>query len=403
MTSKYLIKRTNEIINDCTIFGLPNIFKRENVSNKLYWLTFVLIGSLFSIYLTYSSVMDYYNFDIVTKIESIFEQPTQFPTLSFCPEDNFEFNNKKLKEHVISNCLVVTDNSCYTYAENYFEPFTKSMKENKSSQCYRFNSGKNINGSSIIPFLNSTIGGKDDSLFVEIKTSSGLNLWIHDYRSPPYYEYDNNHGSYLQLSSGLKYHIVIDKVTESRLDLPYNDCFKDLTDFNLNRSIIDYIEQKGEKYTLLACLSLCFELSYIEIQPCDCKNFTLGNVWTKCYINNVKEISDCTFNYKMKNFSTDSLFKCSFYCPQICDTISYTDSTYSLSSKSGQVSFRVFYRSLLHTTITQSPKTQLFDLISNIGGIFSLFIGISFVTIFEVFELILEVFFILNKRKITNN
>ena len=52
MTSKYLIKRTNEIINDWTIFGLPNIFRRENISNKLYWLTFVLVGSLSSIYLT---------------------------------------------------------------------------------------------------------------------------------------------------------------------------------------------------------------------------------------------------------------------------------------------------------------------------------------------------------------
>ena len=143
----------------------------------------------------------------------------------------------------------------------------------------------------MIPFSNSTIGGKDDSLWIEIKTNHGLRLWIHDYGQPPYYEYKNNYGSYIQLSPGFKFHIVIEKIIQKRLELPYNNCFKDIKNFNLNKTIINYILNKGEKYTLTTCLTLCFELDYIEKNPCNCSNSTLGDVWAKCYINNVKKNS----------------------------------------------------------------------------------------------------------------
>lgn len=121
-------------------------------------------------------------------------------------------------------------------------------------------------------------------------------------------------------------------------------------------------------------------------------------VWAKCYINNVKKIQDCTFDYETKIFSRNSIYKCSFYCPHQCDEVSYSVS--SLNTTSNITSFRVFYRSLFHTTITQTPKMQIFDLISNIGGLFSLFIGISFVTIFEIFELISIFFILLFKKQI---
>ena len=42
--------------------------------------------------------------------------------------------------------------------------------------------------------------------------------------------------------------------------------------------------------------------------------------------------------------------------------------------------------------ITQIPKISLFDLISNIGGTLSLFIGISFFSLVELFEFLIYVF-----------
>jgi len=58
-----------------------------------------------------------------------------------------------------------------------------------------------------------------------------------------------------------------------------------------------------------------------------------------------------------------------------------------------------FYRSLRFLTITEKPKISWTDLIANVGGYFGLFVGISFVTLFEIAEIIIESIIILYKSK----
>ena len=56
----------------------------------------------------------------------------------------------------------------------------------------------------------------------------------------------------------------------------------------------------------------------------------------------------------------------------------------------------VYYENLQYTLISQQPKIELFGLISNIGGTFSLFLGLSFFSFLEFFDLLIEfIFFIL--------
>jgi len=51
-------------------------------------------------------------------------------------------------------------------------------------------------------------------------------------------------------------------------------------------------------------------------------------------------------------------------------------------------SINVYYNNLKYTYISQSPKLELFGLISNLGGLFSLFLGLSFVSLIDVFHII---------------
>ncbi len=55
----------------------------------------------------------------------------------------------------------------------------------------------------------------------------------------------------------------------------------------------------------------------------------------------------------------------------------------------------IFYEDLKYTLITQKPKIELFGLISNIGGTLGLFIGFSFISVLELFELIAEYIFVI--------
>ena len=77
-------------------------------------------------------------------------------------------------------------------------------------------------------------------------------------------------------------------------------------------------------------------------------------------------------------------------------------SNYNITTKDIQdnlIHFKVFNRDSKFTQITQIPNTNLFEFISNIGGIFGLFLGISFLSFVEIFELIFECILICLKRE----
>ena len=64
---------------------------------------------------------------------------------------------------------------------------------------------------------------------------------------------------------------------------------------------------------------------------------------------------------------------------------------FSTPLKGNEIKILVYYESLKYTLISQQPKTQLLNLIPNIGGALGLFIGISFLSFIEIIELFIEI------------
>ena len=58
----------------------------------------------------------------------------------------------------------------------------------------------------------------------------------------------------------------------------------------------------------------------------------------------------------------------------------------------------VFHRSLKYISISQQAKTKPEQLVSNLGGYLGLFVGLSFISLFEIIEIIIEVAFILSGK-----
>ena len=77
--------------------------------------------------------------------------------------------------------------------------------------------------------------------------------------------------------------------------------------------------------------------------------------------------------------------------------------TNSYPSKDNRTNIYIYYESLKYTKISQIPKALPFDLISNIGGILGLFVGLSFVSLFEIAELIIEVGFVFLSNSFHSN
>jgi hypothetical protein len=63
------------------------------------------------------------------------------------------------------------------------------------------------------------------------------------------------------------------------------------------------------------------------------------------------------------------------------------------------VSLSVYYESFAYTMSEESPKTNVVSMIASMGGSLSLFLGVSFFSLFEVVDVLVEMFNVSQKKK----
>ena len=392
-----LKQKLTALSQESTAYGVPKlVYKNKSYFLRFYWLFFIAVGSSLSAWYIYDTVTGYLSYQVVTRIESIYEQPMRFPTVSFCPHKTNFFENTSFNS-IFTKCNFRLETLMPELEKHFEEFYTQDY-----GKCFRFNSGKNMAGKSI-PILNSTVGGRDDSLYMWLNQNTGLVIWIHEPNLPPNIERFHNLNNGLYASSGFGTQFILHKIEEKRLGIPYHNCYEDVSTFPLNKTLIKFIQSKNETYSQVNCFKLCFEIDYISNNYCNCQNTSLGNVWQDCFVKLEKQdLSGCTHMKKIKFYRSSVIDKCQEYCPLECSTVSYAI-TYNLMNylPSTTPTVIVYFDNLRYTSITQEPKMKDFDLISNIGGIFSLFIGLGFVTFFEIGELVIESLFVLIKEEKT--
>jgi len=380
------------------VYGISKIFQSKRVFLKVFWLICFFLSIISSVYFIKRDIESYFKFEVVTQIRNIYKQPLPFPAVSICPQISGNFDSRSIK-NVISDCSFNLDTNCNDYPNQYFEKYNTHL-----GPCYRFNSGKNLSGYPGFPILNSTIGGNDDSLIIKlINIKIGIQIWIHDQLSPPRFDYYNDHVGRIFISNASFSQIIIHKTVDEQLPLPYNPCYKNVNEFPYNKTIINYILNKiNITYKQKICLELCYDIDYINRNPCNCTNTTLGNVWNDCWINYENKLTErfgCTYKDKREFFRSSIIEKCEQYCPLECDSVFYSNEVTSVPNEKREIHLRIYYENLQYTSITQIPKEEVFDLIASLGGSLGLFIGLSFMTVFEIGELLIESFFLLLERR----
>jgi len=114
------------------------------------------------------------------------------------------------------------------------------------------------------------------------------------------------------------------------------------------------------------------------------------------------QIKKCTYEYFNEN--NNYLYKlidekCKKYCPLECDSITYTVANSRFGNDRQWSNIYIYFEGLKYTRYSEIPKTEPFNFVSEVGGILSLFIGLSFVSLFELTELAFELCFILFGKK----
>ena len=89
--------------------------------------------------------------------------------------------------------------------------------------------------------------------------------------------------------------------------------------------------------------------------------------------------------------------ECSKYCPLECDSYSYKTESNIIYDKN-KIRLKVFYCSLKYVLIEQSQKYFLQDLSASVGGNLRILIGVSFVSLFEIIELLTELMIIFGDK-----
>jgi len=396
MKLKIITENLSDMLSQSTVYGLPKVFNSKRIFFKIFWIIYFIGASIFTISQVSSAINRYYDHEVLTQIKSIYQQPMDFPTISFCPIKPFAFENKSLKS-ILTHCKDFYDDDCGENFEKYFESFESETY----GTCYRYNSGRNMSGHPT-EIISSNSGGLNDQLDVGLKSGFGIYVIIHDPLTLPIFEFENIYDDVTIVEENARAYLSIHKTIEKRLENPYNNCYKDLSKFPLDKKIINFIQSKTNTYRQTDCLALCLEVLYLKDNPCNCTSTSLGNVWVDCWIKKENQnYSGCSWVYRQKFYKESIIKNCQEYCPQECESISYSVSKDSVISN--EPGFGIYFESLKYTSISELPKTDGFDFISNIAGISGIFIGASFVSLFEITEIIIEIFFILFQRKKIKN
>jgi len=102
-----------------------------------------------------------------------------------------------------------------------------------------------------------------------------------------------------------------------------------------------------------------------------------------------------TRSYAKKSLLNNSVIRSKFQNETLTyDLLKDETLTYDLLKES-VLSLNIYYDKLTYTGITKDAKTELIDLISNIGGLLGLFLGISFLSFVEIIEIIIEILVIM--------
>ena len=370
-------KEISDLIESSTSYGLPNLIRRKSKFNKVFWLVFFIASASASFGYILSDLRDYFQHEVVTLVESKIDYPTEFPTVSFCSAERNFYDSFTNTFPQLINASFDSDRSVKKDPDNHFEAYVSPL----IGRCFRFNSGKNMSNHEI-PIKNSIQGGRFDSFQLIIdQPREGLYIWIHNRTLPLYSPEDA-----IWVTLGLQNDITIEKTIESKLGEPYNQCLKDFTRFEKNKTIINSYLEKNLSYTQTKCFEQCTDLYFLKENSCGCQK-----PYIECNSNPLSR--ECSSNY-LNNFRKNNLDKkCSDYCPLECDSISFS---YSINSQLNSNSrnntlIKIYYKTLKYTSIVQYAKLEPTQLVCNIGGYLGLFVGLSFVSLFEIAEIIFEI------------
>jgi hypothetical protein len=222
-------------------------------------------------------------------------------------------------------------------------------------------------------------------------------------------------GNGIILKPGSSTNIAIEKTFNSYTPYPYSEC-QDLSSFKFDRIYYDAFLDSSLAYARSTCLDLCLRQQIIS--KCNCSYLEFIQIQNSTPCLSILELKCAESIY----FSKDGNNECLDYCPLECDSQQYSftisSSGYPTANyahflqtknitfeptltqlKTGTLRLSIYFDNNKYTLITQSPLLKVYDVFSISGGLLSLFVGFSVLSLVQIFDFFFEIFMIILERK----
>ena len=343
----------------------PKIFQSKSRSAKCIWITFLLIFTGLTASLVIFNIEGFFSYEVVTKIETFNQVPTEFPTVTICDANPYStrdaqdlIQNISMRE-IGADLFDMSFNDAYKKLPDLTEltkmytgrpEFSKTDKQKLGfslnqiwacifngkicnltqdfryhysynfGNCWQFNSGFDSYGNPM-PLKTTTLQDQNFGLSISlglsnqnkfpVSDSKGVRLYIHNNTFSPI----NNQGVYLK--PGEKSVIALKRLFMHNHPQPYSDC-QDLTSFN--SELYTYLTKNLKKpYRQYDCLNLCLQKNIIR--KCGCYYTRFPN------LDNSRPCLNLTdwrcVSKEEQALIGENIKKCDDECPLECDTILY--------------------------------------------------------------------------------
>ena len=225
----------------------------------------------------------------------------------------------------------------------------------------------------------------------------------------------------INIHPGTKTYISVNREFKNKLGNPYSNCLNDLSNppNSYAESLFKHFNDLNVTYyDQDFCFKICFQDKLID--ACYCSDIITPTIRNTKYCETTEEIL-CLNNYNYNFSKSDLNDLCDNACPFQCKTINYklglsssvfptlsyakalqiNDAVFSFHTdvndsdliemaKNGYLKVILNYENLYYTSVDEVPAMTLNDLLGNLGGQLGLFIGISFLSLIELIELIIS-------------
>ena len=284
--------------------------------------------------------------------------------------------------------------------------------------CYTFNGENTVNGSTL-EIKKVSEPSASNGLSLELFTGNPNVQSQNEFKSDGFFVFIHNQSNPSLLNSksilvptGAETNLKVKRNFISRLSSPYGNCLSDVSIASeFSSQSFDYIVKTlYVAYTQEFCYSICLQSKIVNV--CNCNAWYLPSYGNQSLCSSTNECWKST-HYLVTRNNLSIINDCVSQCPLECNSIEYEVSTSSLAFpnryyrtllaqtsaiKSANVSlddinssvlrFNLFYETLAYTIQRETASMDAFTIMSNFGGTLGLFLGVSFLSFIELFELV---------------